>query len=89
MINPTKVGFVIGALIAGWHLLWALLVLVGWAQPLIDFVFWAHMIQPIYVIKRFDPKAAMTLIAITFISGYLFGSVGGVIWNRLHRQGAS
>ena len=89
MINPNKVGFVIGALVAGWHLLWAMLVLLGWAQPLIDFVFWAHMIQPIYVIKAFDFKAAITLIAITFITGYLFGSIGGAIWNKLHRRSAT
>lgn len=85
MTNPNKVGFVIGGLIGGWHLIWALLVLVGWAQLLIDFVFWAHMIQPIYVIKAFDFKAAITLIAITFISGYLFGFVGAILWNQVHR----
>ena len=85
MTNPNKVGLVIGALIASWHLLWAALVLLSWAQPLIDFVFWAHMIQPVYVIKAFDPKAAITLIVITFISGYAFGFVGALFWNKLHR----
>jgi hypothetical protein len=86
MINPNKVGLVVGAVIALWHIFWAALVLVGFAQPLIDFVFWAHMIQPVYVVKTFDPKAAITLIAITFIIGYAFGFAGGVIWNRLHWQ---
>jgi hypothetical protein len=85
MTNPNKVGLVVGALIGGWHLVWSLLVLIGWAQPIIDFIFWAHMIEPVYVIKAFDPKAAVTLVAITFITGYLFGFVGTIIWNRLHR----
>ena len=75
----------IGALLAGWHFFWAILVLTGWAQPFLDFVFWAHMIQRIYVVKAFDPVAATTLLVITFIIGYVFGLVGGVIWNRLHR----
>lgn len=85
MANLNKVGLVIGALIGSWHLLWSLLVLIGWAQPLMDFVFWAHMIKPIYVVKPFDPLAAVTLVVITAVIGYGFGFVGALIWNRLHR----
>jgi hypothetical protein len=85
MSNPNKVGVTIGALISGWHVLWLLLVLFGWAQSLLDFVFCAHMISPIYVVKPFDPKAAATLIIITFSVGYAFGFVGALLWNRLHR----
>jgi hypothetical protein len=86
MANPNKVGIVVGALIGGWHLCWSLLVLLGWAQPIIDFIFWAHMIEPVYVIKRFDPLAAITLIAVTVVIGYVLGFVGAMIWNKLHRQ---
>ena len=84
MTNPNKVGLVVGALIAGWHLLWSLFVLLGWAQPLLDFIFWAHMIKSIYLVKAFDPIAALTLTVITFISGYAFGFVGAILWNKLH-----
>ena len=85
MTSPNKVGLVIGALIGGWHLVWSILVLLHWAQPIIDFIFWAHMIQPIYVIKSFNPLAAITLIVITAATGYMFGFVGGIVWNKLHR----
>lgn len=85
MANPNKVGLVVGALIGGWHVLWSLLVLLRWAQPILDFIFWAHMIQPIYVVKPFDLLAAITLIMITCVIGYIFGFVGAFIWNRLHR----
>jgi hypothetical protein len=37
--NPNKFGLVIGALFVGWHLLWSLLVLAGWAQSILDFIF--------------------------------------------------
>ena len=84
MTNPHKVGLVIGALIGGWHVAWSLLVLIGWAQPILDFIFWAHMIQQVYFVKPFDPMAAVTLIVITAVIGYVFGFVGAVIWNRLH-----
>jgi hypothetical protein len=46
MANRNKVGLAIGALVGGWHLVWSLLVLIGWAQPILDFIFWAHMIKP-------------------------------------------
>jgi hypothetical protein len=84
MTNPNKVGLVIVVLIGGWHVAWSLLVLVGWAQPILDFIFWAHMIKPVYFVKPFDPTAAVALIAITSVIGYIFGFLGAVIWNRLH-----
>jgi hypothetical protein len=83
--NPHKVGLVIAALIGGWHMIWSVLVLIGWAQPILDFVFWAHMIKPVYCVKPFDPMAAVMLIVITAVIGYIFGFVGAIIWNRLHR----
>ena len=86
MTNPNKVGIVIGALIGGWHVVWVMLVLVHWAQPILDFIFWAHMIQPVYIVKPFDVAAAVTLIVVTAALGYAFGFFGAIIWNRLHRQ---
>lgn len=82
MSRPNKVGFVIGGLLGGWHLLWSLLVLLGWAQPVLDFIFWMHMIHPIYFVKSFDSVAAVTLILITTATGYGFGYVGGVMWPK-------
>ena len=86
MANPNKVGLVIGALLGGSHVFWSFLVVAGWAQPFIDFIFWAHMIRSIYVVKAFEPIAALTLILITSMMGYVFGYVGAVLWNRMHRQ---
>jgi hypothetical protein len=36
---PKKSGVVLGSLVGGWHLLWTIIVAVGWGQPLIDFIF--------------------------------------------------
>lgn len=86
MINPNKVGLAVGAVFAAWHLCWSILVLLHWAQSFLDFIFWAHMIQPVYVVKPFDIRATAALIAITFVIGYVFGFIGALIWNRLHRS---
>jgi hypothetical protein len=83
--NPNKVGIVIGVLLGGWHVCWSILVVLGWAQPLIDFIFWAHMIKAVYIVKTFDLVAAVMLVAGTSVMGYLFGYAGAIIWNKLHR----
>jgi len=85
MAKPNKVGLLLAAIIGGWHICWVVLVVLGWAQRTIDFIFWAHMVQPIYVINTFDPVAAITLIVITSVTGYVFGYAGAVVWNQLHR----
>jgi uncharacterized membrane protein YdbT with pleckstrin-like domain len=86
MASPKKMGLVSGALIGGWHFVWSLLVFLGWAQPILDFIFWAHMIKRVYFVKPFDPVAAVALIVITAVTGYIFGFLGAVFRNRLHRR---
>lgn len=82
-IHPGKAGLVLGTLIGGWHLLWALLVALGWAQPLIDFVFWLHFITPVYVVGAFAFGRAALLVALTAALGYAMGYCFGLLWNRL------
>lgn len=84
-INPNKAGLALGVLIGGWHLLWALLVAAGWAQMLVNFVFWLHFIQPVWVIGPFHPGIALLLVAFTSTTGYLFGFGFGWLWNWIHR----
>ena len=85
MANKNNVGLVFGAVLGGWHVLWALLVWLGWAQAIYDFILWAHMIHLQFTIGPFDPMAAITLVIITAIFGYLIGWVGAWVWNRVQR----
>ena len=84
-LNPTKTGLAFGKLVGGVHLVWAILVALGWAQALMDFIFWAHMFNLEFVVKPFDASAAITLIIVTSIIGAIFGYFMAIIWNRLHR----
>lgn len=85
-INPNKAGLALGVVLGGWHFLWCLLVATGWAQPLIDFIFWLHFIKPVYVIQPFNALTALMLIVVTACVGYAIGLTFGLAWNRIHRQ---
>ena len=85
MVNSIKIGITLGALLGVTHLLWALTVALGWAQPLMDFVFWMHFIRPLYVIQPFSLSTAIILVVVTSVTGFVIAFVFGVIWNRLHR----
>jgi hypothetical protein len=85
IINPHKAGLAFGGLMGSWHLFWALLVALGLAQPLIDFIFWMHFIKPIYVISPFNIGTALVLIGTTSLIGYALGMILAGIWNFLQR----
>jgi hypothetical protein len=84
-VNPNKAGLVLGALIGGWHVLWALVVAAGWAQAVLNFVFWMHFLKPPYTVGAFSAGIALIFILVTTAFGYAMGYVLGVLWNWIHR----
>jgi hypothetical protein len=85
-LNPMKAGFTLGLLVGGMHLVWSVLVGLGLAQPLVDFVMWAHMVHVIYMIGPFDLLASVTLVLVTFVIGWGVGFVFATIWNKVHKS---
>ena len=76
-------GAAFGVLLGCSHLGWSILVFAGWAQPIIDFVFWLHFIEPPYRVGPFAWPRAAGLIAFTSGLGYMLGVFAATIWNRL------
>jgi hypothetical protein len=83
-ISPHRLAVALAGVMTCWHIAWSLLVLAGWAQPFVDFVFWLHFITPPYQVGEFAPWRALGLIIVTAVLGYAFGGLIGVIWNRVH-----
>jgi hypothetical protein len=82
-IHPFKAGVSVGIVIALWHACWVLLVGLGWAKPILDFVLKLHFIQLQYQLEPYSAVTATMLIALTFAIGMLFGLIFAVVWNWL------
>jgi len=80
--KPHVVGLVFALFLGVWHLLWSLLVWLGAAQPLLDFIFRLHMITPPYRVEAFHLGTAAGLVSVTTCLGFAEGWIAGVIWNR-------
>ncbi len=84
-LDASKTGLVLGALAGGWHIIWSLLIWLGWAQPLMDFSFWAHMVAPPFIVGPFDITASVTVIVVAAVIGYVVGVIFAKLWNHFHR----
>lgn len=82
-IGANTTGLAFGGMLGLWHFIWAVLVALGLAQPLLDTIFRLHMIQPPYAVLPFSASSAVGLVAMTFIVGYVIGWLFGVLWNSL------
>lgn len=84
-INPTKAGLTLGKLLGGVHFIWAILVALGWAQALVNFSTWAHMVSVPIVVGTFDLSAAITVVIVATAIGFVLGYAFAKIWNWIHR----
>jgi len=83
-LDPNKISFMVGALLAFFHAVWAMLVAFGFAQALLNWVFWLHFIKNPYMLDSFDLTRALMLVAFTFGVGYVVGWIVTYCWNTLH-----
>lgn len=75
-----------GGLFAILHALWAILVAVGIAKPMMDWIFSLHFMSFQYAITPFSFGTAIMLVIVTAVIGYVMGLVLGWLWNAAHRS---
>jgi len=86
-LNKAKTGLALGLFLALVHAAWAVLVALSVAQGLIDWVTEMHMMANPYIISGFSLGAAVGLVVLVFIVGYVLGWVFAALWNGLRRPG--
>jgi len=80
-LNKNKTGLSLGIFIALIHALWAVLVAIGVAESMLDWVFPMHFIGNVFSINAFSIVNALILIVCGFVGGYVMGWVFALIWN--------
>jgi hypothetical protein len=70
-------GIVGGLCLSSLHLIWIILIFLGWAQPLMDFVFKLHMLNSPFQVQHFNLVLAAGLLILTFT----VGAFGGLIFS--------
>lgn len=83
-VRPHKFGLVLGLVVSGMHLLWAIAIALGFAQPLLDWIYWLHMLSNPFQVAPFNVVTAGMLVIVTFVVGYAMGWVIATVWNKLH-----
>jgi hypothetical protein len=73
--------------LALFHTVWAVLVAIGVAQALLDFVYSIHFLSNPFVIGDFNLTTAVILVVVTGIVGYVSGWVFAFLWSYLHKRG--
>jgi hypothetical protein len=70
-----------GAIFGAFHLGWLLLIALGLAKPMMDFVLDLHAIEFDYSIADLDIMKALLLIVMTFVVGYVLGYLLSMIFH--------
>jgi len=85
-LSKAKTGLVLGLFMAVVHAVWAILVGLGVAQGLIDWVTKMHMMENPYVVSDFSLGTAIGLIIMVFVVGNVLGWVFAALWNSLRKS---
>ncbi len=70
-----RTSIISGLCLASLHVCWVILIALGLAQPLLDFIFKLHMLSAPFQVQTFDPMLALELISITFLIGSFYGTL--------------
>ena len=74
-MNLLQTSLIGGLCLASLHFCWVILVALGLAQSLLNFIFKLHMLNSPFIVQAFDPLLAIGLIGITFLIGCFYGAL--------------
>ena len=79
-LSEHQTGIALGAFFGLMHVVWALIVYLGFAQTWLDFVLGLHFLENPYVVSAFDLQKAVILVIVTAVIVYVAGFVFAKVW---------
>ncbi len=86
MINQKKFALSIALFAAVMHLIWSLVVLLGFGQRWVDFATRMHFMSNPITVMPFTFAHALGLIVMAFVVAYIVSSIFALIWNNVHKR---
>lgn len=80
------VGLTAGALVGSMHVGWAVMVALGYAQGLLDWVYRLHFLDDPFTVMEFQMQNAVMLVVVTTLVGYVAGYAGTWVWNKVNAK---
>ena len=77
-LNPWRAGMALGVFLGGWHLAWSIMVAIGWADAILQFILRIHFLQLQVSMAPFDVNLAATLVVVTTLVGFVLPVVVAV-----------
>lgn len=84
-MNKNKISLVLGCIMGILHLLWSILVAVGIAQSLLDWIYKMHFLNNPFTVAPFNVGTAAMLVVFTFVVGYVLGWIFCLLWDVFHK----
>jgi len=84
-INANKAGLTLGIMGVLLHLLWVILIYLGMAQTILEFVSEMHLIRNQVIVFPFNTGNAAGVVVMSFVVWYIVGYLTAKIWNFLNR----
>jgi hypothetical protein len=80
-----RLGLTLGLFFGLVHLLWTLLVWVGWAQGLVNWKMAMHGVGMSFQVMSLSPLRGIVLIILAGVVGYVVGAVLGFIYEKVQK----
>jgi hypothetical protein len=72
-----------GTVVDAWHAIWVILVGVGWASSVLNFILELHFLRIDFQLAPYSAFTALSLVAVTFCFGAMLGAIFAMVWNWL------
>lgn len=85
-MNAQKLAATLAVFAVAVHVVWSLIVILGWGQTLLNFIAMIHFIANPLTVMPFDFGTLVIELVVVALVAYVAGYVFATIWNKVHAR---